>query len=158
LNLYDYVNNDPINSIDIFGLKYAEQYAADGAMGGFAATAVASVGVDAVTGGINVAATPGELALGSAIGGAIGYGLGWLLDKLTGNSGPIMCPMSKRPARNRNRVGHRGGNDAQTHEDAQGHSGREKPNFTPTRKRPQAPQPQPPPPRRKFPDVDRVPR
>jgi hypothetical protein len=70
-------------------------FAAAGTATSVGATAVGSLVVDAATGGLNIAATPAELALGGVLGGGIGYGLGsaldWLIDAAknpwTGNPG-----------------------------------------------------------------------
>jgi len=93
-DLYGYCQNDPINWIDPYGLKYAEQYATVGAISGGTVVAGVSVVVDVATGGLNILATPSEIAAGSAIGASIGYGLGWALDQLYPDS-PNVCTMSK---------------------------------------------------------------
>jgi hypothetical protein len=41
--------------------------------------------VDAGTGGLNILATPGEIAAGGVVGGYFGFGLGTLADLLTGH-------------------------------------------------------------------------
>ena len=69
LNLYGFVGNDPINSIDPLGLKYAEQYAVYGTVTGSTIVAAGSVVVDVASGGLNILATPAEIAAGGAIGG-----------------------------------------------------------------------------------------
>jgi RHS repeat-associated protein len=94
LNLYGYVGNDPINLLDPFGLKYAEMYAGYGAVGGGAAAAVGSIAVDAATGGVNVLATPAEVAGGAALGGILGYDVGKLVDIITGNSETPAIPIT----------------------------------------------------------------
>lgn len=140
INLYAYVGNDPVNWIDPFGLYYAEMYAGVGVGIGAGAVALASIPVDAATGGANILATVPEMAIGGAIGGYVGYAIGWW--------GDTVCQMSKRPARNKDRDGHRGGNDSDTHGNAQGHGGREgKPNFTRAPQRPSNPPPSTPPPK-----------
>jgi RHS repeat-associated protein len=96
INLYGYVGNNPIYWTDPLGLFYAERYAGYGAAAGFGLTLGGSIVVDAATGGLNILATPLELAGGTALGGAVGYGLGSLLDLLTGKGpqvpqGPPIC-------------------------------------------------------------------
>jgi RHS repeat-associated protein len=83
--LYCFIYNDPLNIVDPWGLKYAELYSGYGAATGVGATAVASVAVDAATGGVNIAATPAELAVGGLIGAAIGRAIGTVVDQITGN-------------------------------------------------------------------------
>ena len=68
-----------------------------------------------------------------------------------------VCEMS-RPRRNANRPGHRGGNNPDKHQGAQGHGGSRPPNFTPTPRRP-VPNPTPEPPSKPtYPDVPIVPK
>lgn len=93
LNLYGYAGNNPVNFLDPLGLKYAEMYAAYGVVGGGAAAAAGSVAVDAVTGGVNVLATPAEIAGGAAIGGILGYDVGKLMDIITGNADTPAIPI-----------------------------------------------------------------
>ena len=87
LNLYGYVGGNPASWIDPLGLKYAEYYATSGAAIGGSVVAAGSLAVDAATGGLNILATPAELGTGSALGGAIGYGVGSLLDILFNENG-----------------------------------------------------------------------
>jgi RHS repeat-associated protein len=82
LNLYVFCGNNPINFIEPLGLSFAESYAASGAIGGGTAVAIGSLAVDAVTGGLNVLATPAEIGLGAALGAAVGYEVGSLIDML----------------------------------------------------------------------------
>jgi len=86
VSTYVYASNKSLRYADPLGLKYAEMYAGYGAITGFTVAAGASVGVDAVTGGINIAATPFELGLGTAAGGYLGYKVGEFADWLSGNS------------------------------------------------------------------------
>jgi RHS repeat-associated protein len=83
---YAYVGGNPLSYIDPLGLKYAESWAAGGAIAGGTIVAGGSVVVDVYTGGLNIAATGPEIAGGSAIGGGIGYVLGSALDWATGNT------------------------------------------------------------------------
>ena len=85
INLYQFVGNDPINDVDPLGLKYAESWTKVGFVGGMGAATLGSLVVDVGTGGLNIAATPVEIAWGGAIGGAIGYGLGSALDWMLGS-------------------------------------------------------------------------
>jgi hypothetical protein len=80
INLYPYVGNNPIGNIDPLGLQYKEQYAAGGVLLGSSIVAAGSIVVDVATGGLNILATPAEIAAGAALGGAIGWGVGSILD------------------------------------------------------------------------------
>ncbi len=71
---------NPINLIDSTGLKYAEEYAVIGAVMGGAIAVGGSVVADAATGGLNLPATPTEVAVGAAVGGSVGYGIGSAID------------------------------------------------------------------------------
>jgi RHS repeat-associated protein len=90
-NFYPYVRNSSPNLWDPRGTQpcsscsFAVKYAGYGAAGGAGLVAVGSLGVDAVTGGVNIIATPAEIGLGAAAGGLLGYGVGTLADILTGN-------------------------------------------------------------------------
>ena len=84
LNLYGYVDNNPINYVDLVGLSRALAWAAYGATAGTVGALAGSVLADAYTGGANAFATPAEAGLGAAAGGAIGYAAGWWADLLTG--------------------------------------------------------------------------
>jgi RHS repeat-associated protein len=96
-NFYHYVRNRPLFFRDPWGkspccVPFALKYAAYGAAGGAGLAALGSVAVDAATGGFNILATPSEIGLGAAAGGAIGYGAGSLVDILLGTS----CSASPR--------------------------------------------------------------
>ena len=67
--------------MDPFGLKYAERYAVYGIMIGSSIAAGLSVVGDVGTFGVNIVATPAEIAAGGALGGAIGYAIGNLIDQ-----------------------------------------------------------------------------
>jgi len=94
LNLYQFVGNSPANRVDLFGLYFAESWGGAGAIAGGGVAAAGSAVLDVGTGGINILATPAEIATGSALGGVIGYGLGTIADWLTGHRDvPIRpCP------------------------------------------------------------------
>ena len=80
-NFYTYVRNNPARFSDPFGLQsYAQQYAATGAAAGTITVAIGSLAVDAATGGVNILATPEELAGGATLGSWIGYGIGRVVD------------------------------------------------------------------------------
>ncbi|WP_347468854.1 filamentous hemagglutinin N-terminal domain-containing protein [Burkholderia stagnalis] len=80
--------NNTCGSENPHGCGY--KLAAAGATAGGAITAIGSVGVDVATGGLNIIATPVEVAAGSALGGAIGSAFGSALDWLSANGGPIL--------------------------------------------------------------------
>jgi len=89
-NFYPYVSNRTLFFRDPWGkqpccVPFAVKYAGYGALAGGGLTALGSVVVDTATGGLNILATPSEIGLGAALGGAIGYGVGTLADILTGN-------------------------------------------------------------------------
>ena len=79
-NRFAYANNNPYKYVDPDGKKYAESWAVQGAAIGGTVTAAGTVVADAYTGGINILATPSEIATGTAIGGGIGYTLGSFVD------------------------------------------------------------------------------
>jgi RHS repeat-associated protein len=81
-NLYGFANNNPINYYDSLGLDYASAFAGYGAIAGASVAAGSSVVVTAETGGINIIATPAEIAGGAVAGSAVGYAVGSLLDDL----------------------------------------------------------------------------
>jgi len=86
-DLYGYVVGDPVNGVDPEGLLLAESWGATGAAAGAILAAGASIALDASTGGLNIAATPGEIALGAAIGGALGHALGSAADGIIYSKG-----------------------------------------------------------------------
>ncbi|WP_281492151.1 RHS repeat-associated core domain-containing protein [Desulfosarcina cetonica] len=94
INLYNYVGGNPVNLVDPYGLKYAEQYAASGAIAGTGIVAAGSIVVDAATGGLNILATPAELAGGAALGSALGYGIGSIADWWMGEGNGDSCQSS----------------------------------------------------------------
>lgn len=79
--------NNTCGSENPHGCGY--KLAAAGATAGGAVTAIGSVGVDVATGGLNVLATPAEVAGGSALGGALGGAFGSALDWLSAHGGAI---------------------------------------------------------------------
>jgi RHS repeat-associated protein len=85
-NNYLYGRGNPIRYLDPDGKRYAEAWAAQGAVIGGGTVAVASVGVDAVSGGLNLAATPIEISGGVIAGTYIGYKVGALVDSISGTS------------------------------------------------------------------------
>ena len=97
INLYRFVGNDPIDLVDLLGLNYATTWAAYGAVGGASGAALGSVAVDAYTGGLNIAATPTEVAGGAAAGAWVGGMLGTAADWLTGNSSVVQSPGNNPP-------------------------------------------------------------
>jgi len=80
---YGYVGDEPLLWFDPWGLNYASNWAAGGAVAGGGITLAASIGVDAISGGLNVLATPAEVGAGAALGGAVGYALGSFADWAT---------------------------------------------------------------------------
>ena len=93
-NLYGYTFNDPINWIDIDGMHYAEIFGVAGATIGSGVALGGSIALDTL-GGINILATPAEIAGGASIGGTIGYGIGYIADILADSVGST-CPMESR--------------------------------------------------------------
>jgi len=87
-NRYGYVFGNPINLIDSTGLKYAEEYAVIGTVMGGAIAVGGSVVADAATGGLNIPATPTEVAVGAAVGGSVGYGIGSAIDIMLSEGEP----------------------------------------------------------------------
>jgi len=85
-DLYGYCLNDPVNWIDPWGLEYAESFASAGAVVGAGIAVGVSVVADAATGGLNILASPSEIAAGAVLGGVIGYGVGTVVDWLLGPS------------------------------------------------------------------------
>lgn len=86
MNVYSYVNNNPQIFIDHIGLKKANDWAEIGAIGGATIgagiAAGGSVAADVLTGGLNILATPAEIAAGTAGGAAIGYAIGNILGSI----------------------------------------------------------------------------
>ena len=77
------MSGNPLALIDPFGLAgYAQSWSASGAAIGGSVALGGSIAADAVTGGINVVATPAEVAGGAALGRFIGYGLGHFADNI----------------------------------------------------------------------------
>lgn len=74
---------DPNNGFyDSAAHRWGTSGAAIGAVAGGATALAGSVAVDAVTGGLNLLATPAEVATGALAGSAIGGGLGWAAGSL----------------------------------------------------------------------------
>jgi RHS repeat-associated protein len=86
VSIYGYVGGGPISGADPLGMKYAELYARYGMIGGAGGAAIASVVVDAGTGGLNIVLSPLELALGALAGGSSGYALGTLVDLMSSSN------------------------------------------------------------------------
>ncbi len=80
LNLYNYVQNNPVNLVDPLGMDFAQTLGTAGGLVGMSVTAYGSAVVDAATGGINFLATPYELAAGATLGTVIGVSVGGVLD------------------------------------------------------------------------------
>ena len=70
LNIYGYANQNPLTFTDPGGLT--PNGTAIGSTVGAGIVTLGSVVVDVVTGGVNVAASPSEIAVGAALGGTIG--------------------------------------------------------------------------------------
>jgi uncharacterized protein RhaS with RHS repeats len=83
LNQYVFCGNNPVNFRDPYGENFATSWGAAGAVAGGGVVAIGSIAADAVTGGLNILATPAEIGLGATIGAGIGYGLGSVLDIIT---------------------------------------------------------------------------
>jgi len=101
-NFYPYVGNSPPNFWDPRGRQaccglFAAKYTVYGAIGGAGFAALGSIVVDAGTGGLNILATPAEIALGGVVGGFVGYGLGTIADLLTGNYCSSSNPFRGKP-------------------------------------------------------------
>jgi RHS repeat-associated protein len=84
---YGYAGGNSLRGFDPYGLSYAQSYAAGGAaiggMIGLVCGSAATVG----TAGVNGPLIPAETYAGSLIGGAIGYGAGWIADGIMGSHG-----------------------------------------------------------------------
>ncbi|WP_448098942.1 RHS repeat-associated core domain-containing protein [Luteibacter yeojuensis] len=88
-NVYDfnnflYAKGNPLRYLDPDGRRYAEAWSKQGVAIGAGTVAVASIAVDAATGGINIVATPAEVAGGGIAGGFLGYQLGRAADHIMG--------------------------------------------------------------------------
>ncbi len=92
-----------------------KKYATAGAAVGGGITLAASVGVDVATGGLNILATPAEVAGGSALGGTIGGLYGAFLDGIEGGR-PLFSSGNE-------------GDAAATGDEASGKSGDDKPSL-----------------------------
>lgn len=122
LDLYAYVGNDPLDRGDPTGLctpdphstgvtlvcggreggllsHQGSSHAASGAVKGAAIggtlAAIASVGGDYVTGGLNIPATPAELAAGTTGGAIAGAAIGGALGTLEDVSAPLLDKLSR---------------------------------------------------------------
>jgi uncharacterized protein RhaS with RHS repeats len=92
LNLYGYVENDPVNGVDPLGLFYREIFGALGGAIGFISSGGISIAVDAGTLGLNLAGTPLEVAAGTTGGYSAGSYVGSLLDQWLNNGGRLFTP------------------------------------------------------------------
>ena len=128
-NLYEMTDNNPVNEFDPLGL--------DGAAAGVAMRSGLTYAGEEEVAGLGPEDPVADAAAIATLIGAAGYATYEYFQPAK----PTICEMGKRPSRNKDRIGHKGGNDSETHEDAQGHGGRQKPNFTPKPKRPVQPAP-----------------
>lgn len=84
---YGYAGGNSLRGFDPYGLSYAQSYATGGAaiggMIGLVCGSAATVG----TAGVNGPLIPVETYAASLIGGAIGYGAGWIADGVMGSHG-----------------------------------------------------------------------
>lgn len=86
INPYVYVDGNPLNEADLWGLQsYAVSWTAGGAAVGGMATTGASLVADFYTGGLNIAASPEEIAGGVWVGAQIGFLAGTAADWATSN-------------------------------------------------------------------------
>jgi len=105
-NHFVYVDGDPINYFDPSGLgekdkhRHAKQGALIGAQIGLAATLAVSIVLDAATGGANIVATPGELALGASGGAILGGFIGAIVDVIDDSQPPPAHPASSNDEEN----------------------------------------------------------
>ena len=76
------------NSVAPSGSSFAESWATGGALIGGSIVTGASIAVDAVTGGVNILATPTEIAAGAAAGAAVGASLGKAVDWMMNEKSP----------------------------------------------------------------------
>lgn len=83
-NRFLYAKGNPLRYLDPDGKRYAESWSRQGVLIGSTSVAVASVAVDAATGGVNILATPAEVAGGGIAGGLLGYQLGRAADHVMG--------------------------------------------------------------------------
>jgi uncharacterized protein RhaS with RHS repeats len=135
INLYEYVDNNPINEIDPLGLDGAAAALAFEEGGG--ALAAEEEGGWFAGGNFNPWVDGALLATAVGTLGYAGY-------EYFQPAKPTVCEMSKRPSRNADREGHKGKRNSDKHENAQNHGGREKPNMQPP-PQPRGPKPPKPP-------------
>lgn len=83
--LYRYVEGNPVNGRDPWGLT--PEGAAVGAAIGASAVLAGSIVADAATGGLNILATPAEVAVGAAIGAVIGDAISNVYEMAKGERG-----------------------------------------------------------------------
>ncbi|HEV6968649.1 RHS repeat-associated core domain-containing protein [Roseateles sp.] len=83
INTYAYAGMNPMSFIDAMGLSYADSWSKAGAALGGGAVLAGSVAVDVATGGLNILATPTEVAAGTLLGGGVGYLAGSIVDGIS---------------------------------------------------------------------------